>query len=272
MGATRPTNVLDLKLKGLPPWLARPVRAALGSLTGFTALNRAYAALPPCEPSEFPQVVFDEVNIKVEAEGLYPSAIPAKGPVVVVANHPFGVIEGLAMRILLKRVRADAAMMLVHWLSGVPELRHESIFVARRDKTYRGGKSISGLRQAYSFLKDGGALAVFPAAMVEHFRWDKRRVAEADWSPHIATLIRRTRATTVPVHFRGHNSLRFFVLTAILPATAKLLLIREFLNKRNTRIVSVWGEPIPPEAWPDGMSDTDVIAQLQRRVEDLGRN
>ena len=268
---SRSRSVLNLKLNGVAPGPARLIRAVAGWVTGFTAFNRLYASLPDGATADLSRLFLERLSVRVETEGAYPEGIPANGPLLVVANHPFGLIEGMVIDVLLQAVRPDTTVMAVHWLMQIPEFAERLISVGPRHMQRRRGRSVAGLRQALAWLKQGHAMAVFPASHLERFRWDLGRVAEPDWSPHAANLIRRTGATTIPVHFRGHIGLGFLLLTAICPPLLNGLLIREFLNKRGKTLTAVWGLPIPPDHWPAEMSDDAVIAELQAKVAALGR-
>lgn len=269
---TRTPEVLSFRLssKRLPPWLAARIRQWLGRVCGFAELNQRYAKLPPCDSAAFSSLGLAALQVDVETQGPYPEVVPATGPLVIVANHPFGAIEGAALDALLCATRPDAKIMTVHWLAQFPEYRERFIFVSPPRARRRRRQSVAGWREAMSWLRGGHALAFFPGGNAARFRWSKCAVAELDWSPHVARAIMTTRARTIPVYFPGRNSWLFQAVSMICPPLLNFLLIRELLNKRGRPVTAIWGTVIEPGELDQFGSHDDVINHLKRRVEALG--
>jgi len=110
-----------------------------------------------------------KVDLDVQASDL--ERIPAKGPLVAVANHPFGVLDGAALAVLLARVRPDVKVLTNSLLEGIPDLHEYCIFVD--PFLSLPDQNLKGLKQSIAWLRQGGALAVFPAG--EGIRWPSRR-------------------------------------------------------------------------------------------------
>ena len=168
---------------------------------------------------------------------------------VVVANHPFGGLEGLVLARLLRQARPDARIMANTLLSRLPELRDLFVFVDPFGGASATAGNIGPLKECLRLLESGGVLGVFPSGAVSHPRLEHGRLTVADpaWSPTVARLIRRTGATVVPVHFSGQNSRLFQVLGLAHPLLRTALLPREFVNKRGRTVDVRIGRPIPFE-------------------------
>src|SRR4051794_35132746 len=108
--------------------------------------------------------------------------IPTKGPVIVVANHPFGVLDGAVLATILKKIRPDIRFLANRVLDAIPEIRDLLIPVDVFGESNKAQANAGGLRTAMEFVKNGGCLAVFPAGEVSHFQLRKRVVADGVWT------------------------------------------------------------------------------------------
>ena len=158
--------------------------------------------------------------------------VPSKGPAVVVANHPFGLLDGAILLTVLLQVRKDVRVLANGVLAAVPELRGLVIPVDPEGSR----TSVRGLRQAVEFLNSGGMLLVFPAGEVSHFRWRDGAVTDGKWNPAVVRLVRAAgnrgiAPAVLPAYVAGVNS---GVFQAAGPVLRTALLIRELLNKRGS--------------------------------------
>ena len=130
---------------------------------------------------------------------------PCQGPLVVVANHPYGGIEGVILAALLRSVRSDVKVMANVVLCSFPGLRNSLIpvdpFGTRASATY----NVRGLKAAIEWVRMGGVLAVFPAGEVAHVDMNQLAITDPAWHEAVAAIIRRTSAAAIPVFFAGNN-------------------------------------------------------------------
>lgn len=186
-----------------------------------------------------------KINFEVESNGL--NRIPTKGPIVAIANHPFGVLDGAILSVLLSRIRPDVRIVTNSLLASIPELHQYCVFVDPFGTGSSPGKNLKGLRHAFDWLRQGGALALFPAGEVSHLNVRHGQITDPLWSTTAARLIRRTGAATVPVYFAGANSVAFHLLGTVHPRLRTAFLLQEFLQQREKRIRVRTGKPIPNE-------------------------
>jgi putative hemolysin len=251
----------------VPPWLAPVVKASLEVLLNLRAVNDLYRDAGD-QPNSlaFCEAVLDrlEVCVRVPPEDL--SRIPASGPILAVANHPFGGLDAIVLcRLLLSR-RSDVKVLSNYLLSRIPEMASMLISVdpfgngASRQFNYRG------LRQAFDWLADGKTLAMFPAGAVAHWNLGKSRVDEPSWSEHVARLARRSKAAVVPIHFDGANSPLFHLAGLLHPVVRTALLPRELINKRRQFCAVRVGDPIASDEWEHLDTDQQVADFLRQRT------
>ncbi len=192
--------------------------------------------------------------------------IPAEGPVVIVANHPFGGIEGLILADLLRRRRADSKVMASYLLSRIPELHEVFVLVDPFEGDTAARRNLRGVRESLRFLQDGHALGIFPAGTVSHLHLSQREVSDPAWNPSTAWLVRRSKATVVPVYFHGKNSSFFQAAGLIHPFLRTALLPREMLRKRKLCAPVHIGTPLKWEKLEAFDRDEDLIDYLRLRT------
>ncbi len=179
-------------------------------------------------------------------------SVPASGPLVIVANHPYGGIEGLALVRELMRVRPDVKVLANRLLSRVVELDDVSIWVNPFGGEAAQKSNIGAMREALRYVRKGGALLVFPAGEVSHlkarakFDWS---VLDPKWQPSIARLIMAAKATVVPMYIEGRNSNLFQLAGLISPLLRTALLPRELLARRKSTLNVRVGRAITPEQY-----------------------
>ena len=241
----------------------RPIEKVF-SLDRINQIYRAAKRLPPDRPFYRRVLDYLRINTVVSDEDL--ARIPAKGPVVVVANHPFGGIEGLVMLDLLLRVRPDARIMVNYLLERIPELRENFFFVNPFGGPQAARANVRTIKQCLEHLREGRLLGVFPAGAVSHLHLRQRVVTDPPWSPTIAGLIRRTGAVVVPVFFDGVNSKIFQLLGLIHPRLRTAMLPRQVWNKRGSDLRLFVGNPISRPTIDGFESDEDLTAYMRLRT------
>ena len=138
------------------------------------------------------------------------SRIPASGPVVVVANHPYGVLDGAILTVLLTCVRPDVKVLTNFLLSDVPELQQHCIFVDPFQTDRSAESNRKALREALAWLHQGGMLAIFPAGEVAHWQMPAGTNRRSRVERHSRAPDSPNRTPQrCPYYFCGHNSVGF---------------------------------------------------------------
>ena len=188
--------------------------------------------------------------------------IPATGPLVVVANHPFGAADGLIMGDILTRARADFRLLANRMLHRIPELRPWVLPVDVFGGAGAAQRNASQLRLAMKWVGQGGALGLFPAGAVSHLHLRQGCIADPAWHRTGAVLARRTGATVITMFFEGHNSLAFQLSGLIHPRLRTALLPSEFVKRNRSRCCVRIGNPIEPRKiarYPDDHALTEYL-------------
>jgi putative hemolysin len=264
-GDPRAVFGLDLEPAGPLRRLAfRMVRPHLDRLLGLAWMADGYAARPrDCRGADFATWSLDLLHVEVRLDESDLGRIPESGPVVVVANHPFGGVEGLTLGHLLCSRRADVKILANYYLGRIPELRDLFLLVDPFGTPEAARANAGTLRKALGWLEKGGVLAVFPAGEVAHLNLRRRRIEDPPWLPTAASLVRRARCPVVPVFFPGRNSGLFHVLGLIHPRLRTALLGREMLRRRGQPIEVRVGSPIPYKQL-GGLAGTDELTAYLR--------
>jgi putative hemolysin len=204
-----------------------------------------------------------EMKVKLKVQNADLDRIPAKGPLVAVANHPFGVLDGVALGVLLSRVRTDVKILTDSVLRGIPELHEHCIFVDRFPPAEDKAKSLD---QALEWLGRGGALAVFPAGEVSQLNVREAQITDPAWNHLAARLARSADASALPVYFCGRNTLAFQLFGLINPGFRTLFLLQEFLQQRDKDLQIRIGGAIPAELLNNLDSDEEATEYLRLRT------
>ena len=212
-----------------------------------------------------------EMRIELQIHSADRARIPATGPVVVVANHPHGVLDGALLTVLLTGIRPDVKILSNSILGDIPELQQNCIFVDPFQTDRSGESNRKAIREALAWLEQGGMLAMFPAGEVSQWHMQAALLADPQWSDTAVRLIRRTGATALPVYFRGHNGVGFQLLGMIHPRLRTAFLLQEFLKQEGKNVEVRVGSPVPAAALNAVGSDREAMEYLRWRTYLLAR-
>jgi putative hemolysin len=191
----------------------------------------------------FEDRVLNALNIAIHITPGDLERVPVRGPLVVAANHPHGILDGLLLMSILRPIRPDVRVLTNHLLARIPELHEFSFFVDPFGGPAATARSHGGLRAAYLWLRRGGALVVFPAGEVAHRPMVEGRHAESRWKATAMRLAEASGAQVIAAHITGTNSRLFYAAGRLHPAMRTVLLTREFLKKRGAVIPVRLGAP-----------------------------
>ncbi len=247
--------------------LFKLMRRSVERLFFLEQLSRLYEAASQRRVEEdFLSASMRVMGVDWEASPQDMSRVPKTGGVVVVANHPFGGIEGLVLLHVLRQVRPDVKLLANYLLRRMPEMHEFSIFVNPFGGKQASRANISAMIEAIRWLKEGHLLLVFPSGEVSHLDLRRREVVDPRWNPTIARLIRRSGAMAVPVFVEGRNSALFQMLGFVHPRLRTALLPREMWNKRGMRLRFRVGSPVPFERLNAISGDEEMMDYLQLRT------
>ncbi len=197
-------------------------------------LRDLYAGVRARRSQMFAVALLDALEITTEQVTLGPG-IPHSGPAIVVANHPFGFLDGAVLLSVLVRIRPDVRLLANRILRCIPGLEEHCFFVDPFD-TASPFSNATALRSALRWVQQGGLLATFPAGEVSHLNVQNGSVTDPEWSLTAARIARRAECDIVPLYFEGRNTLPFHLLGLVHPLLRTLQLPRELLKKRGNTV------------------------------------
>lgn len=250
------------------PFASAPTVAQL--VLGLRPLSMVYnKATEGKTPCDFAQAALDALDVSVNIEGEGLESIPKTGPLLLAANHPFGAVEGVAMAAIFGRVRPDLKILVNNILYRIHELR--PIFIPVNVFGGAESENISGVRAAMKHLHNGGALAMFPSGVVAHWQMRTRKVAEPVWFSLCGRMARREGVVSVPLHFRGRNSVWFQAAGVIHPLLRTAMLPREMWRMRGKELNLVIGKRVESGLLRSLVDDAARTAHLRAHSEAIGR-
>lgn len=199
------------------------------------------------------------------------SYIPAHGPLLVVANHPYGVVDGLAISALLETVRPDIRIIVWNAIGLPPspdhfmplDLSEQSGSVARR-------QNVEIRREATAHLRSGGCVILFPSGSAEITSHPLARPAEAPWTALASKLALKSGATILPIFVHGHNSRLFHAASHMGDLVRRSLFLTETRRMIGARIPCRIGEPLLNEQLQRMYTEEDCSArQLAARLREI---
>ncbi len=250
---------------------SRPVAAVvqplLHGMLGIGKIDQIYDAASDLDVDEnFAAKILQAMRIDLQLGEDQIDRIPKEGPLVVVANHPFGGIEGVALLALLKRVRPDVKLMANYVLGMIPALRNDFIFVDPFGGKGSVQNNITGMRDSLRWLKDGHCLGIFPAGEVSSFQPGRGAVADVKWADAIGRIIQKAKCDVSCIYFDGRNSRLFQMLGMVNSRLRTLMLPRETARKKNHPLVVKVGHVVPAEKTQTFETAPDLMDYLRMRT------
>lgn len=217
-----------------------------GKLT-LLRLIRRFERMGVPEGQAFWAHALSVMGIRLETPCHEIDRIPSEGPLVVVANHPHGLVDGMVLAELLGRVRTDYKILTRSLLTGVEEINRFMIPVPFPHERNALEQNLEMRRRAMDHLAIGGAIVVFPSGVVAAADRPFGPAIEAEWNPFTAKMIQRSGAAVLPIRFPGQNS-RVYQIANLASATLRQgLLLHEVVHSLNKPQRPIVGEPLDPD-------------------------
>ncbi|MFK7865547.1 MAG: lysophospholipid acyltransferase family protein [Pseudohongiellaceae bacterium] len=256
------------------PWLRRRLVSSLEVLLGRNKIEAVYKRLKENDfhIQDFFRDALREANIQVDFDQEKLEAIPKKGPLLFVANHPFGVVDGIVLCDIAQKVRGDLRIMLNSLLCQDAQLAPYFLPIDfSADKTALK-TNIRSKQLALEYLSADVPVLIFPSGMVSTAsRLGFGEVKDAPWTTFAAKIIREAQATVVPIYFYGRNSRKFHVASHISEPLRMALLVHEALGKFGQTLRVEIGEPISWQSLQSQQSRQQLTSYLYDCVQALGK-
>lgn len=251
------------------PWLRRTVICGLEQWAGRDRLLPLYEiwrrdVVPGPGPVIRPML--DLLRIDFQIVGQWPPALDAATPVVLVANHPYGIADGIAALSLAEGLGRPAKVLINKDLMKVPEIRPYALPVDFAETREAQAANLRMRAEAIAFLKSGGTVVIFPSGGVATAPSAFGRAVDLPWKTFVARLVQASGAQVVPVWFDGQCGALFHVASRIVLTLRLSLMIRELCRLIGGRLVARVGVVITPCEIAVIKDRTALTRQLHERV------
>ena len=209
----------------------------------FSKLNEIYQQIADKQGVDFVDALLDLLEVNYEFDPNDLKKVPKTGPLIIVANHPFGGLDGILLIKLLTIVRPDTKVLANFLLKRIEPISDFFLAVNPFENNKEAGSSIGGIKNAYEHLQKGGVLCIFPAGEVSSYDADNK-ITDRQWQYPVLKFIKKAQVPIVPVFFNGKNSRLFHLIGKIHPNLRTAKLPSELLNKKNQLVKIRFGMPI----------------------------
>ena len=253
-------------------WLVRHFVSSIEILLGRNKIEAVYNNL---KDEQFNLTTFfssalkeTKITAKYDLEKL--QAVPKTGPLMFVANHPFGVVDGIVLCDMALRVRGDLRIMLHSLLCQDSQLAQFFLPIDFQETKQARKTNIRSKQLALEFLSQDIPVLIFPSGMVSTAdKFGFGTVRDAPWTTFAAKIIREARATVVPIFFHGQNSRKFHVASHIGEPFRMAMLVHEAINKFGKTVEIEIGEPLTWERLADRGGRQQLTDYLYQQVQSL---
>lgn len=228
------------------PWKAGTIRALEWCTGKMTLLRRIrqFERQGLVDGTEFFTRSVKVMGIDLQTPAEQIARVPKTGPLVVVANHPHGLVDGVIMADIVGRTRDDFKVLTRSLLTGVKEIQQFLIPVPFPHEPDSQRKGVEMRAECMAHLADGGVVILFPAGQVATSKTMFGTAVEAEWAPFTAKMVLKSGASVVPMMFPGANSRLYQIANQISPTIRQGLLLHEVVHALDKPQRPVVGHPI----------------------------
>lgn len=213
---------------------------------------------------DFWDVMVSRYGLSLDIVGGSLDNIPSEGPLIVIANHPYGILDGLMMGHILSSVRGDFRILAHQVFRKAEELKRVVLPISFEETKEAMRLNLETRKTALDYLSDGGAIGIFPGGTVSTATKPFGRPMDPGWRSFTAKMVAKSGATVVPIFFDGHNS-RLFQVASHLHYTLRMaLLIKEFKSRVDEPVRIVLGEALPQAELDARAKDSRAMMEYLR--------
>ncbi len=223
---------------------------------------------PSATASDWARQVLRALDITYELSGAcLERVVPRSGPVMFVANHPFGALDALLGFAALETVRKDIRFLAQAIGQRIPQIAPKLLPIQPASIRKRVPLvNVRSLLRAVRWTRTGHALALFPAPSVSHWQWASCRIEDPPWSRIVGIVARTCGAAVIPLRVDGRNSALFQLVSAACPPLRHAFLFRELLNKRGMHVRVSVGQAISPDELLAYGRSADITTEVRQRL------
>ena len=206
------------------------------------------------------------LNISYDAQHEPGAAIPKTGPVLVIANHPFGVIDGLVLCAIMAEIRQDYKIITHQVLRQAPAVMDKILPIDFAETETALATNLDTRREAHKHLKNDGAVIIFPAGGISLAPNLIGPAFDSEWKAFAAKLAQTKGTTIVPFFFDGRNSVIYQAARRVSVTLGYSLMFREICKQMNRQVKVTVRTPIHNEELDAFSTRNDITDFLRRRT------
>lgn len=241
------------------PWLYKPVSGVLRHLLHEQDFITFAEQYPHLQGLEFVEQVLDYFNFRYSVRDNEIERIPTSGRIVIIANHPIGSLDELALLKLVSDIRPDVKVVANQLLMALQPLHNLLLPV----NNISGGTERRALDNIQRHLDTEGALILFPSGEVSRLR--PEGIRDGKWHGGFLRFATQAKATILPIFIDGRNSALFYGASMLYKPLATMLLVKEMFKQQQKKLEMRIGEQIPYEAFADLALETQAKVKLFKK-------
>lgn len=215
---------------------------------------------------DFWEVMVERYGLSLDVVAGSLDNVPKDGPVILIANHPYGILDGMMLGYILSKTRGDFRILANTVFRKAEDLNRIILPISFDTTKEALRENLAARKAALSYLGQGGAMGIFPGGTVSTGARPFSRPMDPGWRGFTARMIAKSDAQVVPLYFDGHTS-RLFQVASHLHNTLRLgLLIKEFGKRVDTPVKVAIGEPISRDVIDPLAGDTKRLMDFLRKA------
>ncbi|WP_227269323.1 lysophospholipid acyltransferase family protein [Roseobacter weihaiensis] len=215
---------------------------------------------------DFFEVMADRYGLTLDIATGRLENIPRNGPLIMIANHPYGILDGLMMGQILARTRGDFRILANSVFRKAEEINRVLLPISFEDTKEARALNIATRKRSLEYLESGGVIGVFPGGTVSTAAKPFSKPMDPGWRSFTARMIAKSGATVLPIYFDGHTS-RLFQIASHMHVTLRMgLLIKEFGKRVDTPVRVSIGAPISPQVLGAFSKDSKAMMDFLRKA------
>lgn len=215
---------------------------------------------------DFWQVMVERYGLGLNIIGGTLENVPADGPLILIANHPYGILDGLVMGHILSETRGDFRILANSVFKKADDLNRVLLPISFDDTREAVALNIATRKESLRYLGEGGAIGVFPGGTVSTAARPFSKPMDPGWRSFTARMVAKSNATVLPIFFDGHTS-RLFQIASHMHNTLRLgLLIKEFKKRVDTPVDVVIGDPLGRDVLDPMAKDPKAMMEFLRKA------
>ncbi|MEM9968621.1 MAG: lysophospholipid acyltransferase family protein [Pseudomonadota bacterium] len=214
----------------------------------------------------FFDVMMEKYGLSLEVTQGSLAHIPCSGPLILVSNHPYGLLDGLTLGHMLAQRRHDFKILTHAVFGGVPDLARYVLPISFEADKQALALNLSTRKQALGHLEHGGAIGIFPGGTVSTAIRPFAKPFDPTWRRFTGRMIEKSQAQVVPVYFDGQTSRLFQIASHLHHALRMGLMMREFRSRLDTPVRVAIGHPVDPEGLAARAGNSKAIMAFLRKA------